>query len=181
MKTFPPACWSIPEGTIWAVFVTCHVLRVRFFSCFPERCPYRSIGGTHTSKKGEKRLYRYTDWTYASTRAVEKRINVSGGGWKGPSGHQSPLPEGGDLGVGYRGGCPGRDMRPNRARERLPRGEPFSCPERGSNPHVFKGHWILSPARLPIPPSGQDGAGTEAGARVWSGKGKKKIRNLQRI
>ena len=32
---------------------------------------------------------------------------------------------------------------------------PFSCPERGSNPHVFKGHWILSPARLPIPPSGQ--------------------------
>ena len=30
----------------------------------------------------------------------------------------------------------------------------FACPERGSNPHVFKGHWILSPARLPIPPSG---------------------------
>ena len=45
--------------------------------------PYRSTGGTHTSKKGEKRLYRYTDWTYASTRAVEKRKIVSGGGGKG--------------------------------------------------------------------------------------------------
>ena len=30
----------------------------------------------------------------------------------------------------------------------------FSCPKRESNPHGFKGHWILSPARLPIPPSG---------------------------
>ena len=27
-------------------------------------------------------------------------------------------------------------------------------PGRESNPHVFKGHWILSPARLPIPPPG---------------------------
>ena len=51
----------------------------------------------------------------------------SGGGWKGPSGHQK---------------------RPLAAVF-------FACPERGSNPHVFKGHWILSPARLPIPPSGQ--------------------------
>ena len=31
----------------------------------------------------------------------------------------------------------------------------FVCPERESNPHIFKGYWILSPARLPIPPSGQ--------------------------
>ena len=23
-----------------------------------------------------------------------------------------------------------------------------------SNPHIFKGYWILSPARLPVPPSG---------------------------
>ncbi len=30
----------------------------------------------------------------------------------------------------------------------------FSCPKPGSNRHAFKGHWILSPARLPIPPSG---------------------------
>ena len=30
----------------------------------------------------------------------------------------------------------------------------FLCPKRESNPHGFKGHWILSPARLPIPPSG---------------------------
>ncbi len=28
----------------------------------------------------------------------------------------------------------------------------FLYPGRESNPHVFKGHWILSPARLPIPP-----------------------------
>ena len=32
-----------------------------------------------------------------------------------------------------------------------------SCPKRESNPHGFKGHWILSPARLPIPPSGLGG------------------------
>ena len=30
----------------------------------------------------------------------------------------------------------------------------WKCPERESNPHIFKGYWILSPARLPIPPSG---------------------------
>ena len=124
---FPPPCWSIPEGTIWAFFVTCGVLRVRFFSCFPERCPYRSIDWTCMSKKDENRLYRSTDWTYESTLAVDKRKIVSGGGWKGPSGHQK---------------------RPLAAVF-------FACPERGSNPHVFKGHWILSPARLPIPPSGQ--------------------------
>ena len=29
------------------------------------------------------------------------------------------------------------------------------CPKPGSNRHVFKGHWILSPTRLPIPPFGQ--------------------------
>lgn len=29
-------------------------------------------------------------------------------------------------------------------------------PGRESNPHVFKGHWILSPARLPIPPPGRE-------------------------
>ena len=28
------------------------------------------------------------------------------------------------------------------------------CPKPGSNRHVFKGHWILSPTRLPIPPFG---------------------------
>ena len=28
------------------------------------------------------------------------------------------------------------------------------CPKPGSNRHVFKGHWILSPRRLPIPPFG---------------------------
>ena len=28
------------------------------------------------------------------------------------------------------------------------------CPKPGSNRHVFKEHWILSPARLPIPPFG---------------------------
>ena len=60
-------------------------------------------------------------------------------------------------------------------------GRPFSCPERESNPHVFKGHWILSPARLPIPPSGLGCGRLSAGARVWRGKGKKKFRNLQRI
>ena len=30
----------------------------------------------------------------------------------------------------------------------------FWCPKPGSNRHVFKGHWILSPTRLPIPPFG---------------------------
>ena len=30
----------------------------------------------------------------------------------------------------------------------------FSCPGPGSNRHVFKGQWILSPSRLPIPPLG---------------------------
>ena len=30
----------------------------------------------------------------------------------------------------------------------------FLCPKPGSNRHVFKGHWILSPTRLPIPPFG---------------------------
>ncbi len=30
----------------------------------------------------------------------------------------------------------------------------LSCPKPGSNRHVFKGHWILSPTRLPIPPFG---------------------------
>ena len=28
------------------------------------------------------------------------------------------------------------------------------CPKPGSNRHVIKGHWILSPTRLPIPPFG---------------------------
>ena len=32
----------------------------------------------------------------------------------------------------------------------------FLYPGRESNPHVFKGHWILSPARLPIPPPGRE-------------------------
>ena len=32
----------------------------------------------------------------------------------------------------------------------------FVYPGRESNPHVFKGHWILSPARLPIPPPGRE-------------------------
>lgn len=30
----------------------------------------------------------------------------------------------------------------------------FLCPGPGSNRHVFKGQWILSPSRLPIPPLG---------------------------
>ena len=30
----------------------------------------------------------------------------------------------------------------------------IGCPKPGSNRHVFKGHWILSPTRLPIPPFG---------------------------
>ena len=34
----------------------------------------------------------------------------------------------------------------------------FLCPKPGSNRHVFKGHWILSPARLPIPPFGLVGS-----------------------
>ena len=34
------------------------------------------------------------------------------------------------------------------------------CPKPGSNRHVFKGHWILSPTRLPIPPFGPFAAGT---------------------
>ena len=34
----------------------------------------------------------------------------------------------------------------------------FVCPKPGSNRHVFKGHWILSPARLPIPPFGLVGS-----------------------
>lgn len=29
------------------------------------------------------------------------------------------------------------------------------CPERVSNPHAFRGRRILSPLRLPIPPSGR--------------------------
>ena len=70
----------LPEGTIWAFFVTCGVLRVRFFSCFPERCPYRSIDWTCMSKKDENRLYRSTDWTYESTLAVDKRKIVSATG-----------------------------------------------------------------------------------------------------
>ena len=30
----------------------------------------------------------------------------------------------------------------------------FSCPRRDSNPHIFKGQWILSPSRLPFRHSG---------------------------
>ena len=37
---------------------------------------------------------------------------------------------------------------------RSPAGEGW-CPERVSNPHSFRGNGILSPARLPIPPSGR--------------------------
>ena len=31
------------------------------------------------------------------------------------------------------------------------------CPERESNPYFHNGNWILSPARLPVPPSGRVG------------------------
>ena len=32
---------------------------------------------------------------------------------------------------------------------------PCSCPRRDSNPHIFKGQWILSPSRLPFRHSGK--------------------------
>ena len=32
------------------------------------------------------------------------------------------------------------------------RASPLQCRRRGSNPHGAKPHWILSPARLPVPP-----------------------------
>src|SRR5690242_19568484 len=38
----------------------------------------------------------------------------------------------------------------------------YWCPERESNPHSFRGNGILSPARLPVPPSGHD---------AWIGEG----------
>ena len=55
---------------------------------------------------------------------------------------------------------------------------PFSCPKRESNPHGFKGHWILSPARLPIPPSGQGWA--HAGRQIEL-QSYCKILNLQKL
>ncbi len=47
----------------------------------------------------------------------------------------------------------------HRAKRKKPsdKSEGFECrlyPERGSNPHNRNGHRILSPARLPVPPSG---------------------------
>ena len=34
-----------------------------------------------------------------------------------------------------------------------------------------KAHWFLRPARLPIPPSGQEGMGLGVGVIVWTGEG----------
>ena len=51
-----------------------------------------------------------------------------------------------------------KDVRLNLTKKRrsLPKTRETSvgCPKPGSNRHVFKGHWILSPTRLPIPPFG---------------------------
>ena len=58
------------------------------------------------------------------------------------------LPEGGDV-MGRGAGAP--------EKQKLQETERFLavwCPKPGSNRHVFKEHWILSPARLPIPPFG---------------------------
>ena len=43
----------------------------------------------------------------------------------------------------------------------------FACPKPGSNRHVFKGHWILSPARLPIPPFGQGTVSVRDGLQIY--------------
>ena len=54
--------------------------------------------------------------------------------------------------------CRANDVRFNLTKKRrsLPKTRETSvgCPKPGSNRHVFKGHWILSPTRLPIPPFG---------------------------
>ena len=47
-----------------------------------------------------------------------------------------------------------RKVESDKKRRSLPKTRETSvgCPKPGSNRHVFKGHWILSPTRLPIPP-----------------------------
>ena len=49
-----------------------------------------------------------------------------------------------------------RKVESDKKRRSLPKTRETSvgCPKPGSNRHVFKGHWILSPTRLPIPPFG---------------------------
>ena len=50
-----------------------------------------------------------------------------------------------------------RKVESDKKRRSLPkktRETSVGCPKPGSNRHVFKGHWILSPTRLPIPPFG---------------------------
>ena len=44
--------------------------------------------------------------------------------------------------------------RKNRISRKI-RKSPVSCPRRDSNPHIFKGQWILSPSRLPFRHSGR--------------------------
>ena len=55
----------------------------------------------------------------------------------------------------------------------------FACPKPGSNRHVFKGHWILSPARLPIPPFGHRMVSDGDGVQIYRNFGD--LQNFSRI
>ena len=49
------------------------------------------------------------------------------------------------------------------------------CRRRGSNPHGFRGHWILSPARLPIPPHRHDVFFDDKRRRIYASCGDGKV------